>query len=68
MRKNKSGPPDKNQDALHEEVARLKQQVHQLQLERDILTKANELIKKDMGISFQTLKNREKTQVVDALK
>jgi len=28
MRKNKSGPPDKNQYALHEEVARLKQQVH----------------------------------------
>ena len=61
MRKNKSGPPDKNQDALYEEVARLRQQVHQLQLERDILTKANVLIKKDMGISFQTLKNREKT-------
>lgn len=68
MRKCKPGSPDKNQDALHEEVARLKQQVHQLQLERDILTKANELIKKDMGISFQNLKNREKTQVVDALK
>ncbi|MDC7861900.1 hypothetical protein SZ66_22785 [Pantoea ananatis] len=46
----------------------LKQQVHQLQLERDILTKANELIKKDMGISVLTLKNREKTQLVDALK
>lgn len=68
MRKRKSGSQDKNQDALLEEVARLKQQVHQLQLERDILTKANELIKKDMGISFQTLKNRDKTQVVDALK
>lgn len=68
MRKRNSGSQDKNQDALLEEVARLKQQVHQLQLERDILTKANELIKKDMGISFQTLKNRDKTQVVDALK
>ncbi|WP_058974205.1 IS3 family transposase, partial [Type-D symbiont of Plautia stali] len=68
MRKRKTAPPDKNQEALLEEVSRLKQQVHQLQLERDILTKANELIKKDMGINFLNLKNREKTQVVDALK
>ncbi|MBK4772814.1 MAG: IS3 family transposase [Pantoea sp. Morm] len=68
MRKRKSAPPDKQQDALLDEVKQLKQQVHQLQLERDILTKANELIKKDMGISVLTLKNREKTQLVDALK
>ena len=32
------------------------------------LTKANELIKKDLGISFLKLKNREKTLIVDALK
>jgi len=68
MRKRKAVPPDKNQDSLLGEIQRLRQQVHQLQLERDILTKANELIKKDMGISFLTLKNREKTQIVDALK
>ena len=57
MRKRKPAPPDKQQDALHDEIMQLKQQVHQLQLERDILTKANELIKKDMGISVLTLKN-----------
>ncbi len=68
MRKRKPAPPDKQQDALHDEIMQLKQQVHQLQLERDILTKANELIKKDMGISVLTLKNREKTQLVDAFK
>lgn len=68
MRRRKTSPQNKNQDALLDEITRLKQQVHQLQLERDILTKANELIKKDMGISVLTLKNREKTQVVDALK
>ena len=68
MRRRKAAPQDKSQDALIDEITRLKQQLHQLQLERDILTKANELIKKDMGISVLTLKNREKTQIVDALK
>ena len=68
MRKRKSAPQDKNQDALLGEIQRLRQQVHQLQLERDILIKANELIKKDLGISFLKLKNREKTLIVDALK
>ncbi len=52
MRKRKSAPQDKNQDALLGEIQRLRKQVHQLQLERDILTKANELIKKDLGVSF----------------
>ena len=49
------------------EIQRLRKQVHQLELERDILTKANELIK-NMGISFLKLKNGEKTLIVDALK
>ena len=68
MRKRKSAPQDKNQDALLGEIQRLRKQIHQLQLERDILTKANELIKKDLGVSFLKLKNREKTLIVDALK
>jgi transposase-like protein len=59
MRKRKAAPQDKNQDALLGEIQRLRKQVHQLQLERDILTKANELIKKDLGISLK-LKNRRK--------
>ena len=46
MRKRNATPSEKKQDALLNEITRLKQQVHQLQLERDILTKANELIKK----------------------
>lgn len=60
MRKRKSAPQDKNQDALLGEIQRLRKQIHQLQLERDILTKANELIKKDLGVSFLKLKNRRK--------
>ena len=68
MRKRKAAPQDKNQDTLLGEIQRLRKQVHQLQLERDILTKANELIKKDLGVTFLKLKNREKTLIVDALK
>lgn len=52
MRKRKSAPQDKNQDALLGEIQRLRKQVHQLQLERDILTKANELIKKIWASAF----------------
>jgi hypothetical protein len=57
---NERQPQDKNQDTLLGEIQRLRKQVHQLQLERDILTKANELIKKDLGVSFLKLKNRRK--------
>lgn len=39
-----------------------------LQLEHDLLTKANELIKKDLGIDLRLLGNREKTLLVDALR
>jgi c-di-AMP phosphodiesterase-like protein len=49
------------------EIQRLRKQVHQLQLERDILTKANELIKKDWRQLSETEK-QEKTLIVDALK
>ncbi len=51
MRKRKAAPQDKNQDALLGEIQHLRKQVHQLQLERDILTKANELIKKKIWAS-----------------
>jgi transposase InsO family protein len=39
-----------------------------LQLEKDLLKKANELLKKELGIDQQDLTNREKTLLVDALK
>ena len=41
MRKRNSVPQDKQQNVLLDEIKQLKLQVHQLQLERDILTKAN---------------------------
>lgn len=42
--------------------------IRQLQIERDLLKKANELLKKGLGVDLQLLSNREKTLLVDALK
>ncbi len=39
-----------------------------MQLEHDLLKKANELLKKGLGVAPQLLSNREKTLLVDALK
>ena len=46
----------------------LKQEVHRLQLEKDILEKASEIIKKEQGVSISTLTNREKAIVINALR
>ena len=45
----------------------LRQQIYRLQLEKDVLEKAAEIIKKDQGITLQTLTNREKAIVIDTL-
>lgn len=53
---------------LNKQAEELKRQVYQLQLEKDVLEKAAEIIKKDKGISIQTLTNREKAIVIDTLR
>ncbi|HZK88389.1 MAG TPA: IS3 family transposase [Anaerovoracaceae bacterium] len=53
---------------LSHQVEVLQQEVRRLQLEKDILEKAAEIIKKDKGISLKTLTNREKAIVIDALR
>lgn len=53
---------------LRAELDALEIRVHELQLEHDILIKANEILKKDEGVSPRSLNNREKTQLIDALK
>ncbi|MCE1543065.1 IS3 family transposase [Enterobacter hormaechei] len=68
MRKNKDPSFQEERDTLLDEVARLQQQIRRQQMELDILKKAEELIKKDPGISVQSLTNREKTQVADAFR
>ena len=54
-------------DELKEERDTLLKQVQKLQLERDILEKAAEILKKDKGIGIDTLSNREKALIIDAL-
>lgn len=57
-----------DRDGLRAEMKALEKHVHELQLEHDILIKANELVKKDLGVNPRSLSNREKTLLVDALK
>lgn len=65
----------KSKDELKDEIIKLQKQaqelqdeVYKLQLEKDILTKAAELIKKDNGINIDLLTNKEKTIIIDALR
>jgi putative transposase len=53
---------------LSQQADELRRQVYQLQLEKDVLEKAAEVIKKDQGITLQTLTNREKATVIDTLR
>ncbi|CAM8636184.1 Integrase, catalytic core [Comamonadaceae bacterium] len=53
---------------LEQQVALLERDIRRLQLEHDLLKKANELLKKGLGVVPQLLSNREKTLLVDALK
>jgi len=53
---------------LEQQAILLQQQVHKLQLEKDALEKATELIKKAKGIKLQTLPNYEKAIIIDALR
>jgi transposase InsO family protein/transposase-like protein len=68
LKKSKDKPASGDADALRAEVKALEKRVHELQLEHDILVKASEIVKKDHGVNPQTLSNREKTLLVDALK
>ena len=53
---------------LAKQAADLEGQVHKLKLEKCILEKAAEVLKKDQGISITTLTNREKAIVINALR
>lgn len=49
-------------------VDKLQQEIFRLELERDILKTAAELIKKEKGVNLETLSNREKAIVINALR
>lgn len=55
-------------ERLKNQVKELERDVYRLQLERDILEKVGEILKKDQGISLVTLTNREKAVLIDALR
>lgn len=59
--------PDTKED-LENKIQLLKKQIHQLQLEKDILEKTAELIKKEPGINPKQLSNSEKAELVGALR
>ncbi len=63
-----STPKPKDLTELQHHVASLERNIRRLQLEHDLLKKANELLKKGLGVAPQLLSNREKTLLVDALK
>jgi putative transposase len=69
-RHNDSGlvPKPKELTDLQQQVDLLQVNIRRLQLEHDLLKKANELLKKGLGVAPQLLSNREKTLLVDALK
>jgi putative transposase len=68
MRSHNDSPLAPERTALEGQVESLQRDIQQLQLEYDILKKANELLKKDLGIDLHLLTNREKTLLVDALR
>jgi transposase InsO family protein/transposase-like protein len=68
MKRKKDSPPGSERAELEQQLEVLRRDVRRLQLEQDLLKKANELLKKDLGIDRQLLTNREKTQLVDALR
>ena len=53
---------------LEAKVKRLERDVYKLQLERDVLEKAGDILKKEKGISLDELTNREKVFLIDALR
>ena len=59
-------PDDKA--ALLAELSSLDEQIYRKQMELDILNKAAEILKKDQGIDQTNLTNREKSNLIDALR
>jgi transposase InsO family protein/transposase-like protein len=68
MKRPNSLPADPEKAQLEQQIESLKRDLRRLQLEHDLLKKANEIIKKDLGVNLRLLTNREKTMLVDALR
>lgn len=68
MKRKQNAPASSDRTDLEQQFETLRQDIRRLQLEKDVLKKANELLKKELGIDQQPLTNREKTLLVDALR
>lgn len=68
MNRQDDRPSEPEREELERQLETLRRDVRNLQLEHDLLKKANELLKKGLGVDLQLLTNREKTLLVDALK
>lgn len=68
MKRPPDTPASSDRSELEQQLESLRRDIRRLQLEKDLLKKANELLKKELGIDRQHLTNREKTLLVDALK
>jgi transposase-like protein len=68
MKRKQDVPASSDRAGLEQQLETLRQDIRRLQLEKDLLKKANELLKKELGIDQQHLTNREKTQLVNALR
>jgi putative transposase len=68
MKRQQDAPACSDRTELEQQLETLRQDIRLLQLEKDLLNKANELLKKELGIDRRHLTNREKAQLVDALR
>jgi transposase-like protein len=64
MKRQQDPLPSSERAELEQQLEALRRDIRRLQLEKDLLKKANELQKQDLGIDRQLLTNREKTQLV----
>jgi len=68
MNRQQDAPASPDRSELEQQLEALQRDIRRLQLEKDLLKKANELLKKELGIDRRHLTNREKTLLVDALR
>ncbi len=68
MQRMQGAPAGSDRADLEQQLETLRQDIRRLQLEKDVLKRANELLKKELGIDQQPLTNREKTMLVDTLR
>ena len=68
MNRQQDAPASPDRSELEQQLEALQRDIRRLQLKKDLLKKANELLKKELGIDLHLLTNREKTQLVDALR